>query len=204
MKRWIAEGAKFDGADKAATLASLVPKTAQPDPPEAYRVPMADDRRGLPPRWQGAGRRRLSRDHDLGPGEGDAVATHQERGRADLCVGLQQGRQATGGGQRKPRPVGRSETVRSRKGRRAKELGTMSRRRPIGRGFQSGGDEGRRLRRGPLDSHLRRGQRQGRAVDRRSRRLGDGDCLEQRRHAIGFGQPRQDLQGLRRRPTANH
>lgn len=41
VKRWIAEGAKFDGADKAATLASLVPKTAQPDPPEAYRVPMA-------------------------------------------------------------------------------------------------------------------------------------------------------------------
>ncbi len=39
-RRWIAEGAKYDGADPAAPLASIIPKTAQPDPPGAYRRPV--------------------------------------------------------------------------------------------------------------------------------------------------------------------
>ncbi len=38
IKKWIEEGAKFDGPDAKATLASYLPKTIQPDPPEAYRV----------------------------------------------------------------------------------------------------------------------------------------------------------------------
>ena len=37
IKRWITEGAKYDAADPNATLASIVPKLAQPDPPETYR-----------------------------------------------------------------------------------------------------------------------------------------------------------------------
>jgi mono/diheme cytochrome c family protein len=37
IKRWIAEGAKYDAPDPNATLASIVPKLAQPDPPETYR-----------------------------------------------------------------------------------------------------------------------------------------------------------------------
>ncbi|MEX2115204.1 MAG: c-type cytochrome domain-containing protein [Pirellulales bacterium] len=40
VKRWIAEGAKYDGADPNATLASIVPAMAQPDPPETYRRPV--------------------------------------------------------------------------------------------------------------------------------------------------------------------
>ena len=40
IKRWITEGAKYDGADPHATLASIVPKTTQPDPPETYRRPV--------------------------------------------------------------------------------------------------------------------------------------------------------------------
>jgi WD40 repeat protein len=40
VKRWISEGAKYDGADPNATLASIVPSTAQPDPPETYRRPV--------------------------------------------------------------------------------------------------------------------------------------------------------------------
>jgi WD40 repeat protein len=41
IKRWIEQGAKFDGPDKLAPLASLVPKKIHPAPPEAYRVPIA-------------------------------------------------------------------------------------------------------------------------------------------------------------------
>ena len=40
FKRWIAEGAKFDGSDPAADLSAIIPKTTQPDPPEAYRRPV--------------------------------------------------------------------------------------------------------------------------------------------------------------------
>ncbi|MEX0678250.1 MAG: c-type cytochrome domain-containing protein [Pirellulales bacterium] len=40
VKRWIAEGAKFDGPDPAAALASIIPKTAEPDPPQAYHRPV--------------------------------------------------------------------------------------------------------------------------------------------------------------------
>jgi len=44
IQRWIAEGAKFDGPDPEAALSSIIPKTTQPDPPEAYKrpVPVAD------------------------------------------------------------------------------------------------------------------------------------------------------------------
>ncbi|MGD9723086.1 MAG: c-type cytochrome domain-containing protein [Pirellulales bacterium] len=40
IKRWIAEGAKYDAADANAPLASIVPKGVQPDPPAAYRRPV--------------------------------------------------------------------------------------------------------------------------------------------------------------------
>jgi hypothetical protein len=40
VKRWIAEGAKYDGADAGASLASIVPKLPQPEPPETYRRPV--------------------------------------------------------------------------------------------------------------------------------------------------------------------
>jgi hypothetical protein len=40
VKRWIVEGAKYDGADPAAPLTSIIPKGVQPDPPPAYRRPV--------------------------------------------------------------------------------------------------------------------------------------------------------------------
>jgi WD40 repeat protein len=40
VKRWITEGAKYDGADPNAALASIVPRLAQPDPPASYRRPV--------------------------------------------------------------------------------------------------------------------------------------------------------------------
>jgi len=40
VRRWIRQGAKFDGPDPAAPLASLLPREPQPAPPEAYRVPV--------------------------------------------------------------------------------------------------------------------------------------------------------------------
>ncbi|MBI3837650.1 MAG: hypothetical protein HY288_06925 [Planctomycetia bacterium] len=40
VKRWITEGAKYDGSDPNASLSSIVPKMAQPDPPPAYRRPV--------------------------------------------------------------------------------------------------------------------------------------------------------------------
>ncbi len=40
VKRWIEEGAKFDGPDPKAVLGSIVPRLPHPDPPEAYRVPV--------------------------------------------------------------------------------------------------------------------------------------------------------------------
>jgi len=40
VKRWIAEGAKFDGPNPQAMLADIIPHTAQPDPPAAYRRPV--------------------------------------------------------------------------------------------------------------------------------------------------------------------
>ena len=36
IRRWIEEGAKFDGPDPKASLASLVPEAVHPDPPEVY------------------------------------------------------------------------------------------------------------------------------------------------------------------------
>ena len=39
VKRWIEEGAKFDGADETVLLASIIPKLPNPDPPAAYRHP---------------------------------------------------------------------------------------------------------------------------------------------------------------------
>jgi hypothetical protein len=41
VKRWIEQGGKFDGPDKQAPLASLVPRKIHPAPPESYRVPIA-------------------------------------------------------------------------------------------------------------------------------------------------------------------
>jgi WD40 repeat protein len=40
IKRWIAEGAKYDAADPAAPLSSILPHMVQPDPPQAYRRPV--------------------------------------------------------------------------------------------------------------------------------------------------------------------
>ena len=39
IQRWIEQGAKYDGPDPLTELASLVPKAAQRDPPEKYRLP---------------------------------------------------------------------------------------------------------------------------------------------------------------------
>jgi hypothetical protein len=40
IERWIKEGAKFDGADRAALLVSLVPAMAHPQAPERYSRPV--------------------------------------------------------------------------------------------------------------------------------------------------------------------
>jgi WD40 repeat protein len=40
IERWIQDGAKFDGPDPAATLASLLPPTVHPDPPAIYPRPV--------------------------------------------------------------------------------------------------------------------------------------------------------------------
>jgi WD40 repeat protein len=40
VRRWISEGAKFDGPDTSASLASIVPDPAHPDPPETYVRPI--------------------------------------------------------------------------------------------------------------------------------------------------------------------
>jgi WD40 repeat protein len=40
VERWIKEGARFDGADPKATLASLMPAAPHPDPPAAYKRPV--------------------------------------------------------------------------------------------------------------------------------------------------------------------
>jgi hypothetical protein len=41
IKRWIEEGAKFDGRDRTAALASLVEEREHPAPPEVYKRPVA-------------------------------------------------------------------------------------------------------------------------------------------------------------------
>jgi sugar lactone lactonase YvrE len=38
IKRWIAEGAKYDAGDAKAELVSIVPRKAHPNPPESYRT----------------------------------------------------------------------------------------------------------------------------------------------------------------------
>ena len=38
VRRWIAEGAKYDATDAKAELVSIVPRKPHPNPPEAYRV----------------------------------------------------------------------------------------------------------------------------------------------------------------------
>ena len=40
IRRWIAEGGRFDGKDKTASLSSMAPSTKHPDPPEVYRLPV--------------------------------------------------------------------------------------------------------------------------------------------------------------------
>lgn len=40
VRRWIAEGAKFDGANPRQSLADLIPPTAHPAPPEIYPHPI--------------------------------------------------------------------------------------------------------------------------------------------------------------------
>ncbi len=41
VRRWIAEGAKYDGDDPTLSLASIVPRTPHAAPPETYREPIA-------------------------------------------------------------------------------------------------------------------------------------------------------------------
>ncbi len=40
VRRWIDQGARFDGPDANADLASLVPRGRYPDPPAVYPVPV--------------------------------------------------------------------------------------------------------------------------------------------------------------------
>jgi WD40 repeat protein len=40
IRRWIEDGAKFDGPDASASLASIVPSQEHPAPPDAYRYPI--------------------------------------------------------------------------------------------------------------------------------------------------------------------
>lgn len=40
VKRWIEQGAPFDGNNPSATLASIVPQAAEPAPPEVYKAPV--------------------------------------------------------------------------------------------------------------------------------------------------------------------
>src|SRR5205085_5202419 len=39
IRRWITEGAKFDGPDSKAALVAIIPPIRQPDPPEVYPSP---------------------------------------------------------------------------------------------------------------------------------------------------------------------
>ena len=41
LERWIKGGAKFDGPDSQAPLVTLIPQAPHPDPPAAYRHPLA-------------------------------------------------------------------------------------------------------------------------------------------------------------------
>ena len=41
IERWIKDGARFDGPDPQAPLVTLIPKVPHPDPPAAYRHPVA-------------------------------------------------------------------------------------------------------------------------------------------------------------------
>lgn len=41
FKRWLTEGAKFDGPSPTADLVTIIPPPTHPDPPEAYPFPMA-------------------------------------------------------------------------------------------------------------------------------------------------------------------
>ena len=40
IRRWIAQGAKFDGKDRTAALQSILPPRKHPEPPLAYRAPV--------------------------------------------------------------------------------------------------------------------------------------------------------------------
>lgn len=40
VKRWIEEGAVFDGTDAKADLVTIIPPPMHPDPPEAYKMPV--------------------------------------------------------------------------------------------------------------------------------------------------------------------
>src|SRR5205807_207596 len=40
IRRWIEEGAKFDGTDRSASLASLVPQPPEPAAPQVYPEPV--------------------------------------------------------------------------------------------------------------------------------------------------------------------
>ena len=177
VKRWIAEGAKYDGADPAAPLASIMPKTAQPDPPASLSPAGADRGRGLQPRRPGAGRRRLPRSDDLERGQRRAAAADQERAGARAIAGLQPRRHAAGRGRRNAGQLWRSETVQSGR-RHAGEGPGLDGRRGLSGRVQSGRHEAGRRRGRSLDPRLRRRQRQARDPDRGPRRLGRGPGLE--------------------------
>ena len=182
IKRWIAEGAKYDAADPKASLASIVPKLPQPDPPAAYRRPVPITALAFSPDGQELA---ASGYHEItiwNASDRRTVATHQERCRARLFAGLQSRWHAAGRGRRHARAIGRSQAVRP--GRR--DAGQGARHRwptsPIAPCSIRPAQAGRRRRR-PLDPHLRRRHRQAGDPDRRPRRLGDRPGLESRRHA---------------------
>ena len=203
IKRWIDEGAKYDSPDPKATLASIVPKAAAARSAGGVSPPGADHGRGLQPGRQGAGRRRLSRSHDLERGRRHAAAAHQERAPSASTVWptRRTARCWPWPAARRARWARSSSSIppTARWSRSWARCATWASRRPSI-------PPATKLAACAADRTIRifdvaSGKEE--TSDRRPCRLGHGHGLEPRRHAAGLGQPRQDRQGVRRRRRAN-
>ena len=178
FKRWIEQGAKFDGPDKQAPLASLVPKKVHPAPPEPTAC-----------RW------RLRRWPSVPTARSwpSAVITRSPSGMprpANCCGGSRTWKSAfirlaynadgtllaaAGGTPGQSGEVSLSTRPRQRLSNRWAPCPTLPLAWPSILPATSWPPAA------PIvDPDLRSGQRQGRATDRRSCRLGHGHCLESR------------------------
>ena len=177
IRKWIAEGAKYDAPKQTVELVSIIPRKPHPNPPEAYRTAVPVTALAFAP----AGKElAVGGYHEItiwNPADGKLLRRIKDVEQRTFGLAYSDDGKTAGRGRRHAGRLGRSGPVRSGK-RQARSPARHDERRGAGLAFDPTGKKLAVCGGRSFDSHLRRRDRQRNAAHRRPCRLGHVHRLE--------------------------